>query len=157
MRRINIENPSFEFDGSDPEGFRSGLQRVGPSLGATQLGTSVYELPPGQAVCPYHYEYAEEEWLLVLHGSPTLRHPEGSEVLEPWDLICFPTGPDGAHLVRNETDEPVRVLMYSTVKVPAATVYPDSDKIGIWTGNKADDLMVKRSSGVGYFVGEAGS
>ena len=39
--------------------------------------------------------------------------------------------------MRNETDEPVRVLMYSTVKDPAATVYPDSDKIGIWTGNKA--------------------
>ncbi len=44
--------------------------------------------------------------------------------------------------------------MYSTVKVPAATVYPDSDKIGIWTGNKADDLMVERSSGVGYWLGE---
>jgi uncharacterized cupin superfamily protein len=84
----------------------------------------------------------------------TLRHPDGSDVLEPWDLVCFPTGPDGAHSVRNETDETARVLLYSTVKVPAATVYPDSDKIGIWTGNKADDLMVLRSSGVGYFVGE---
>jgi uncharacterized cupin superfamily protein len=128
--------------------------RVGKTLGATQLGTTVYELPPGQAICPYHYEYAEEEWLLVLQGRPTLRHPDGSDVLEPWDLVCFPTGPDGAHSVRNETDETARVLLYSTVKVPAATVYPDSDKIGIWTGNKADDLMVLRSSGVGYFVGE---
>ena len=155
MRRINIENPTFEFDDSDPEGFRSGMQRVGPSLGAAQLGATVYELPPGQAICPYHYEYAEEEWLsLSSTGSLTLRHPEGSEVLEPWDLVCFPTGPDGAHLVRNETDETVRVLMYSTVKVPAATVYPDSDKIGIWTGNKADDLMVKRTSGVEYYDGE---
>jgi uncharacterized cupin superfamily protein len=130
------------------------MRRVGKTLGATQLGTTVYELPPGQAICPYHYEYAEEEWLLVLQGRPTLRHPDGSDVLEPWDLVCFPTGPDGAHSVRNETDETARVLLYSTVKVPAATVYPDSDKIGIWTGNKADDLMVLRSSGVGYFVGE---
>jgi uncharacterized cupin superfamily protein len=154
MGRVNIENPPFQFDDEDPEGFRAGMCRVGKTLGATQLGTTVYELPPGQAICPYHYEYAEEEWLLVLQGRPTLRHPDGSDVLEPWDLVCFPTGPDGAHSVRNETDETARVLLYSTVKVPAATVYPDSDKIGIWTGNKADDLMVLRSSGVGYFVGE---
>jgi uncharacterized cupin superfamily protein len=156
MNRINIENPTFTYDSEDPEGFRSGMHRVGPTLGATQLGTSVYELPPGQAICPYHYEYAEEEWLLVLQGRPTLRHPEGSDVLAPWDLVCFPTGPEGAHGVRNETDETVRVLMYSTVKVPAATVYPDSDKIGIWTGNKADDVMVERSSGVDYWIGEGG-
>ena len=44
--------------------------------------------------------------------------------------------------------------MYSTMTVPAASVYPDSDKIGIWTGNPDDDLMTKRSSGVGYYAGE---
>ncbi len=156
MKRINIGNPTFDYDADDPDGFRAGSRRVGPSLAATQLGTTVYEVPPGQAICPYHYEYGEEEWLLVLQGSPTLRHPEGSDVLEQWDLVCFPTGPDGAHLVRNDTTEPVRVLMYSTIKVPAATVYPDSDKIGIWPGNKADNLIVERSSGVSYYTGEAG-
>ena len=30
-------------------------------------------------MCPYHYEYAEEEWLLVVEGNPILRHPEGEE------------------------------------------------------------------------------
>src|SRR3954468_16681006 len=129
MKRTNIENPQFTFDDEDPEGFRSGMHRVGPTLGAVQLGTTVYELPPGQAICPYHYEYAEEEWLLVLEGRPTVRHPEGSDVLEPFDVVWFPTGPDGAHGVRNETEETVRVLMWSPVVHPAVTVYPDSDKI----------------------------
>ena len=46
--------------------------------------------------------------------------------------------------------------MWSTVKLPAATVYPDSDKIGIWTGNRDDDLMVRRTGGVDYFDGEDG-
>jgi uncharacterized cupin superfamily protein len=130
--------------------------RFGPLLGASQLGATVYELPPGQAICPYHYEYAEEEWLLVLDGRPTLRHPEGEELLAPWDVVCFPTGPEGAHGLRNESDETVRVLMWSTVKLPAATVYPDSAKIGIWTGNRDDDLMARRTSGVDYFDGEGG-
>jgi uncharacterized cupin superfamily protein len=154
MRRVNISAPEFEYDEGDPEGFRSGMFRFGKALGAEQLGASVYELPPGQSICPYHYEYAEEEWLLVLEGAPTLRHPDGTEVLDPWDVVCFAVGPEGAHGVRNETDQPVRVLMWSPVAYPAATVYPDSDKIGIWTGNREDDLIVERTSGVDYFAGE---
>jgi uncharacterized cupin superfamily protein len=154
MRKINIASPDFTYDGDDPEGFRAGMFRFGQLVGATRTGTTVYELSPGQAICPYHYEYGEEEWLIVLAGRPTLRRPDGSETLEPWDVVCFPPGPDGAHGVRNDTDETVRVLMYSTVSHPAATVYPDSDKIGIWTGNRDDDLMVRRSSGVDYYAGE---
>jgi len=154
MQRINIADPAFEFDATDPEGFRSGLLRVGKLVGATETGASVYELPPGQAICPYHYEYGEEEWLLVLQGRPTLRHPDGTDALQPWDLVCFPRGPKGAHGVRNETDETVRVLMFSDVVHPAVTVYPDSGKIGIWTGNRDDDVMVPRTANVDYFHGE---
>jgi uncharacterized cupin superfamily protein len=154
VNRVNIANPDFEYDAEDPEGFRSGMARYGPQLGAKQMGTSVYELPPGEALCPYHYEYAEEEWLLVLAGRPTLRDPDGETELEPWDLVFFPTGPEGAHGVRNATEEAVRVMMYSTVIQPAVTVYPDSDKFGVWTGNKADDVIVPRSSAVEYFDGE---
>jgi uncharacterized cupin superfamily protein len=154
MRRINIASPDFEYDSDDPPGFRAGMFRFGSRVGAQQLGASVYELPPGQAICPYHYEYGEEEWLLVLEGRPSMRHPEGSDQLEPWDAVCFPSGPEGAHAVRNETDETVRVLMFSSVNHPAATVYPDSDKVAIWTGNRADDLMTTRSSSVDYWFGE---
>ena len=156
MRVFNIHAPQFEYDASDPEPYSAGMDRFGAKIGASQMGGSIYELPPGQSVCPYHYEYAEEEWLLVLQGRPSLRHPEGVEQLEPWDAVCFAPGPDGAHGVRNETEEPVRVLMFSTVTHPAATVYPDSDKVAIWTGNRADDLIATRSSGVDYYFGEKG-
>jgi uncharacterized cupin superfamily protein len=154
MARVNIADPEFSYDPDDPDGFRAGMFRFGPGLGAERTGASVYELPPGQAVCPYHYEYGEEEWVLVLQGRPTLRTPDGSERLEPFDVAFFPRGPDGAHQIRNDTDSPARVLMWSEVITPAATVYPDSDKIGVWTGNKADDVMVERSSNVDYFHGE---
>jgi uncharacterized cupin superfamily protein len=70
------------------------------------------------------------------------------------DPDCFPRGPEGAHLIRNETYDPVRVLMFSSVVYPTATVYPDSEKIGIWTRNENDDLMARRSSGVDYFDSE---
>ena len=154
MPRVNISAPEFTFDDSDPEGFRSGLYRPGESLGAKITGASVYDLPPGQAVCPYHYEYGEEEWALVLEGTATLRTPDGTEELGPMELAFFPKGPDGAHLIRNDTDEPVRILMFSNVVNPSATAYPDSDKVGIWTGFEGENVMVQRSSNVEYFHGE---
>jgi uncharacterized cupin superfamily protein len=154
MRRVNIASPPFEYDSDDPEGFRAGMYRFGTQVGAERLGTSVYELPPGQAVCPYHYEYGQEEWLIVLSGRPTLRHPEGSDQLAPWDVVCFPQGPEGAHRVDNETDETVRVLMYSEVAYPSVSVYPDSDKLGVWTRDKQDDVLVPRSAAIDYFEGE---
>src|SRR5215213_5056173 len=139
MQRTSLARPDLKGDPEDPPGFRASMDRTGPRLGAQRTGASLYELPPGEAVCPYHYEAGEEEWLLVVSGRPSVRHPAGTDVLEPLDLVFFPPGPDGAHQVRNDGDEPARVLMFSQVTTPAASVYPDSDKVGIWTGRKDDD------------------
>jgi uncharacterized cupin superfamily protein len=154
MLRINLYQLEFERDETDPEGYRAGMARFGSTIGASKLGGTVYELPPGQSICPYHYEYPEEEWLVVLEGRPTLRHPEGEDELGPNDVVCFPEGPEGAHKVTNRTEETIRVLMLSTKHGTAAVFYPDSDKIGVWTGNQADHVMVRRGSHVGYYDGE---
>jgi uncharacterized cupin superfamily protein len=132
-----------------PDGFRRNSTRVGTQLGAARTGLSVYELPPGQAVSPYHYEEPEEEWLLVVSGTPTLRHPGGEDQLEPWDIVFFPPGPAGAHLVRNNSESTARVAMFSSLGAAAgAVVYPDRDMIWVWTADDAVDLVVKRSSAV---------
>jgi uncharacterized cupin superfamily protein len=154
MNRVNISDPTFEYDPDDPEGFKAGMFRFGPQLGARETGASVYDLPPGQAVCPYHYEYGEEEWVVVLAGHPTVRTPEGTAQLDPFDVVFFPKGPDGAHQIRNDSGEPARVVMWSQVVYPTATVYPDSDKVGVYTGDKSDDVIVRRSSKVDYYDGE---
>ena len=119
------------------------------------LGASVYELAPGERSFPYHYEYPCEEWLLVISGAPTLRAPDGEHALRAGDVVCFRQGPEGAHLVRNDTDEPVRVLITSTKSDVAVAVYPDSDKVGVWTGNDADPpFLVRPESAVDYWDGE---
>ena len=41
----------------------------------------------------------------------------------------FPNGPDGAHGVSNDTDEPVRYVMVSTLVSPEVAEYPDQKKI----------------------------
>jgi uncharacterized cupin superfamily protein len=131
-----------------PDGFRRSSTRVGATLGAARTGLSVYELPPGQAIGPYHYEDPEEEWLLVVSGTPTLRRPGGEDQLEPWDIVFFPAGPAGAHHVRNDSDSPVRVAMFSSISAVGAVVYPDSDMIQIFTTDGTDDVVVERRSGV---------
>jgi uncharacterized cupin superfamily protein len=154
MDRVSLSDPTFTYDPDDPDGFRAGMFRFGPSLGATETGASLYELPPGQALCPYHYEYGEEEWALVVDGRPSVRTPEGTEQLEPMQMVYFPKGPGGAHQIRNDSDAVARVLMWSTIVTPTATAYPDSDKIGIWTGVEGENLMAVRSSEVSYYHGE---
>ena len=155
MRRVNISNPDFEYDNDDPEGYRAGMFRFGPRLGAERTGASVYELPPGEKLCPYHYEWGEEEWLMVLSGRPWLRTPDGTEELEPFDVVFFPRGPEGAHQFGNEGEETARVLMWSEVRHPSAATYPDSDKIGVWAGGReGEKLMAERSSNVDYYRGE---
>ncbi len=154
MARLNIANPNFTYDDDDPEGFRAGMFRLGKTLGAERTGMTVYELPPGEKLCPYHYEYGEEEWLLVLSGRPWVRTPDGTEMLEPFDVAFFPRGPAGAHQVGNDGDEAARVLMWSEVVYPSATSYPDSDKVGVWTGIEGENLMAERSSNVDYYRGE---
>jgi uncharacterized cupin superfamily protein len=135
---------------SDRDGFRHRGTRVGERLGASQIGGSVYELPPGERTFPYHFHHGVEEWLLVLGGTPTLRTPAGERELRPGDVVCFPSGPDGAHAVRG----PGRVLILSANREPSISVYPDSDKVGTRPGGDVDRLNFRRGDSVDYWDGE---
>jgi uncharacterized cupin superfamily protein len=156
VRRVDLNRLEPEYDDADPDGYRAGMDRFGERLGAVMLGGSVYELPPQQSNCPYHYEYGNEEWLIVLQGRLTVRHPDGEDELGPGEVVCFPVGPDGAHKLTNRSQEIVRVLMLSTKIDPSVAVYPDSDKIGVWpAADRRDHVMVRRESSVDYWDGEA--
>src|SRR5262245_23259789 len=100
MRTGNVFTDQFEFDESDPPGFRAATARVGKTAGGEDLAVNTFVLPTGESLCPYHYEY-EEEWLLVLEGEVAVRTPEGEQRLERGDLVRFAKGPEGAHRVAN--------------------------------------------------------
>jgi uncharacterized cupin superfamily protein len=147
---VNLFEVETKRDEDDPAGYETPYARVGPLLEASALGASVYVLREGQSVCPYHYEYGNEEWLLVLEGRVVVRHPEGETELEPGDVVCFPDGPEGAHKATNRLSETARIAIFSTKHDPSVSVYPDSAKVGVWPPGK----LFRLGDAVDYWEGE---
>jgi uncharacterized cupin superfamily protein len=158
----NVFEPDFEPpDESDPPGFQTRGASVGRQAGCRALGASVYELPPGEAICPYHWHEANEEMLVVLAGRPRMRTPDGWRQLEPGELVAFTRGSEGAHQVDNRESEMARVLMISEMNGPDVVIYPDSDKVGVRSpapGSAPVEGEIrarfKRDSAVDYWLDE---
>ena len=127
MEFFNLFGDEWDAE-SDRPGRNFKDARVGRRLGAERLGGSVYEVPAGEKAWPYHWHHANEELLIVLSGTPTLREPDGERVLAPGDCVLFPRGPEGAHTFWNDGAEPARVLMLSSLLTPEIVDYPDSGK-----------------------------
>ena len=138
------------------EGPFEGRLDLGGLAGSLKTAAYLYEIAPGKASCPYHYEYVEE-WLLVVAGEATVRTPDGEQIVRPGELVRFAAGPDGAHRMSNHGDIPLRMLILSEIRAPAVSVYPDSDKIGLWAGDDMDnELFFPRGTAVTWAHGEDG-
>jgi uncharacterized cupin superfamily protein len=88
------------------------------------LGASLYELERGNFMI-FHFHHGSEELLLVLRGRPTLRTLAGERQLEEGEVVHFPAGPEGAHEIRNDTDERIRYVVAGTRISPEVLEYPD--------------------------------
>ena len=87
--------------------------------------------------------------------SPTLGRLDLRLELRGDRLLTEITTPAGRpHAIANAGAEPVLALMWSSAREPSVSVYPDSDKIGVWAGE--DHVLLRRSDGhVDYYDGEA--
>ena len=157
----NVFEPEWDAE-QDRAPFTWKRARLGHQAGSQKLGASLYELAPGGSSFPLHIHHANEELLLVLTGTPTLRTIDAERELAPGELVACPTGRSGAHRLDNRTDEPVQVLIMSTMIAPELAEYPDSGKI--WTKSSPpggevgpDDvgLIARFEDKVDYFEGEA--
>lgn len=99
-------------------------------LSSAETAMFVYDIGAGTGL-PYHYEYVEE-WLLVLDGAVVVRVPDGEAEAGRGAIMRFAAGPDGAHQIVNRGATRARILLFSKAAVPAISVYPDTDAIGVW-------------------------
>jgi uncharacterized cupin superfamily protein len=99
---------------------------VGAQAGSRELAANVYELDPGAVGSPLHLHHANEELLLVLAGTASLRGPDETQILPAGAMVAFPRGRAGAHSLVNRSDGPVRYLVISTTNRPDVVEYPDT-------------------------------
>ena len=133
-----------EWDGTrERDGWRIRAVLVGNRIGGGLIGATMSEVEPGSKLWPYHTHHANEEWVIVLAGEPTLRTTEGEQVLKEGDVVCFPRGKDGAHQVINRSDSPIRVLMLSSTVDPDTIEYLDTGKV-LAKDAAGEDIMFAR-------------
>jgi uncharacterized cupin superfamily protein len=99
---------------------------VGAQAGAGELAANVYELDPGAVGSPLHVHHANEELLLVLAGTLSLRGRDGTQSLSAGAVVAFPRGHAGAHSLVNQSGVPARYLVISTTNRPDVVEYPDT-------------------------------
>ena len=153
MKVFNLNGDEWDRVEERP-GWRSKDAWVGAHIDAELIGGSMYELDPGDRLWPYHTHHANEEWLIVLRGTPTLRTPVGEQKLTEGDVVAFPRGKDGAHQIANRTDEPLRILMLSTLLLPDIIEYLDSGKIAAVDAQRNRLFRAFRGADAEYWEGE---
>ena len=153
MRIFNLHGDDWDRT-EDRQGWRSKDAWVGQRIGGELIGGSLYELEAGDRLWPYHTHHANEEWLIVVHGAPTLRTPEGEQTLREGDVVCFPRGKAGAHQVINRTETAIRLLMLSTLVKPDVVEYLDTGKIGARDVHGERIMLSRPGPTLDYWEGE---
>ena len=157
-RVVNIDELELEHFSAVGGKFESDAVRIGPLLGAKDLGYSYDVVPPGKVSCPFHSHRAEEEMFFIVKGEGTLRYGAESRKVRAGDFICCPVGgPETAHQIINDSGAELAYISVSTMMPAEVCEYPDSGKIGAFGGSGEGRLrhMTERSSAVDYWKGES--
>jgi uncharacterized cupin superfamily protein len=156
QRVVNIDE--LELDtGSQGDKFAWSSARIGPKLGAKDLGYSYDVVPPGKASCPFHSHRAEEEMFFIVRGTGLLRYGKETRKVRAGDFICCPVGgPDTAHQLVNDSGEELAYISVSTMAPAEVCEYPDSGKVGAFGGAGESRLrhMTEAAAKVDYWKGE---
>jgi uncharacterized cupin superfamily protein len=152
-RVVNIDELKLERS-AQGDRYGSDAVRIGPLIGAKDLGYSYDVVPPGRRSCPFHSHYGEEEMFFIVKGNGTLRYGDATRKIRAGDVICCPTGgPETAHQIINDSDAELAYLSVSTRMSVDVVEYPDSGKIGAYGGGLRH--MTRAGDHLDYWTDEA--
>ncbi len=152
-RVVNIDEVKLEHFAKG-EKFECNAVRIGPLLGARDLGYSYDVVPPGKRSCPFHSHRGEEEMFFVVRGTGLLRYGNETRPIRAGDVICCPCGgPETAHQIVNDSDTELAYLSVSTMRPAEICEYPDSQKIGAFAAEVRH--MTRAGDGIDYWADEA--
>lgn len=135
------------------DGYEYYRKKFIPFGGAKNSLVSVYEIPPHKSAYPYHFHHNNEETFYILSGEGVLRTPDGERKVSAGEFLFFPTGPAGAHKLTNSSDtENLVYIDFDVVHDIDITIYPDSEKIGVW--GMGINQLYPQAEAVDYYDGE---
>jgi uncharacterized cupin superfamily protein len=151
-RVVNIDELILEHFAKGDK-FECNAVRIGPRVGAKDLGYSYDVVPPGKRSCPFHSHRAEEEMFFIVRGEGTLRYGEETRKIRAGDVICCPTGgPDTAHQIVNDSQADLAYLSISTMMAAEVCEYPDSKKVAAY--GKGLRHMTRSDAHIDYWTDE---
>jgi hypothetical protein len=103
----NLYEPDFDAE-QDREPFKWRRARIGRQAGTQKLGASLFEIEPGASTFQLHAHHANEELLVVVAGTPTLRTIDGERELAAGEA---------------------RVLIVSTMLAPEINEFPETGRL----------------------------
>jgi uncharacterized cupin superfamily protein len=106
------------------DAFGSGCTFEGPEAQFKQLGINISVVQPGQPLCLYHAEDAQEDFL-VLAGECVLLVDEQERPLKAWDFFHCPAGT--THVIVGAGNGPAIVLAVGARPEQEQLTYPRSD------------------------------
>jgi uncharacterized cupin superfamily protein len=152
QRVVNIDALKLEHFAKGDK-FESDCARIGPLIGAKDLGYSYDVVPPGKCSCPFHSHRAEEEMFFIVRGEGTLRYGDETRKIRAGDVICCPIGgPESAHQIVNDSDSELAYLSVSTRMPAEVCEYPDSKKIGAYGGGMRH--LTRDDQSIDYWLDE---
>jgi len=101
-----------------------------------ELGINVNVIEPGQPLCLYHEESAQEDFL-VLAGEAVLLVNEEERPLKAWDFFHCPAGT--VHLIVGAGDGPAIVLAVGARRETDTLHYPKSELAAKYDASAEED------------------
>lgn len=115
-----------------PEPFASRMEgrekrQLGDAFGLANFGVNLTRLAPNALSALRHAHSAQDEFIYVLQGNPTLQTDEGKTRLAPGMCAGFRAGTGNASNLINETEEEVLYLEIGDRTPGDEVFYPDDD------------------------------
>lgn len=106
------------------------VKTIIPDEETTKCRANFVEVGPGNFAYGYHYHEANEEVFYIISGTGVIRTSEGDRKVNAGDVIGFPSGEKGSHVISNESeDEKLVYIDFGTTVLPEVVHLPDFNKI----------------------------
>jgi uncharacterized cupin superfamily protein len=160
MRKVNVndiqEEPWQSPKGKYAVSFKGIAEALGRDARSLDLGKrwpfdlEWNRMPPGKMNFPYHAHSAEWELYLVVSGSGSVRHKDGTTEIVAGDTFIF--APNEPHQISNTGSEDLVYYVIADNSVGESAYFPDSAK---WKVNKLSNQRVDiKGRETDYFDGE---